>query len=160
MFYILDLKFDQIDHKDQSLIDFVSYVTSEPEEDVRWVIKVARKRSVDDPSNNSVFFPISSITNHHCSPNAKFLVYPNHCIAMQSQTLILSGQEIKVSYVPTLEPTWKRRGMLYRLRLDMCSCNRCEDPSEFDSNLSALKCQKCDHVRTEAQNSIQFILTR
>ena len=73
-----------------------------------------RKTVETSNGNGSVFYPIFSLVSHICSPNAKFLVYPNHCMAMQAQRLIKSGEEISVSYVPTLEPTWKRRAMLYR----------------------------------------------
>ena len=78
------------------LIEFVSSITSVPTEEAEWAVKLAWKRTVDSPNNTSVFLPLFSTTKHHCSPNAKFIVYPNHCIAMQAQKLIPCGQEIMV----------------------------------------------------------------
>ena len=78
------------------LIEFVSSLTSVSPEEAKRAVILARKRTVDSPNNTSVFFPIFSTTKHNCSPNAKFIVYPNHCIAMQAQKLIPCGQEIKV----------------------------------------------------------------
>ena len=36
-------------------------------------------------------------------------------MAVLAQTAIDAGDEITVSRVPVLEPTWKRRAMLFRL---------------------------------------------
>ena len=77
-------------------------------------MRIIRHGHVFSDCQGSAFFPIFSLVNHSCSSNAKFLVYPNHCIAVQAQDHISSGDEICASFVPTLEPTWKRRAMLYR----------------------------------------------
>ena len=53
--------------------------------------------------------------SHSCRSNSKFIVYPSHKLAVLAQTAIDAGDEINVSRVPVLEPTWKRRAMLFRL---------------------------------------------
>ena len=53
--------------------------------------------------------------SHSCRSNSKFIVYPSHKVAVLAQTAIDAGDEITVSRVPVLEPTWKRRAMLFRL---------------------------------------------
>ena len=35
-------------------------------------------------------------------------------VAVLAQTAIAAGDEVTVSRVPVLEPTWKRRAMLFR----------------------------------------------
>ena len=90
---LLDLDSTKVE---PGLIEFVSSLTSVSSEEAKRAVILARKRTVDSPNNTSVFFPIFSTTKHNCSPNAKFIVYPNHCIAMQAQKLIPCGQEIKV----------------------------------------------------------------
>ena len=87
-------------------------------------------------------FPLFALFNHSCVPNAKFLVYPDANLAVQAQTRISKGQEIVVSLVQTLEPTWKRRARLMRDFMLACNCKRCSDPTELGSNLSALKVRK------------------
>ena len=73
------------------------------------------------------------------------MIPKNCCLFLLHFTLVFY-----FSYVPTLEPTWKRRGMLYRHRLEMCSCTRCKDPTEFGSYLSALICEKCNVKKSSA----------
>ena len=60
------------------------------------------------------FFPIFSLMSHSCRSNSKFIVYPSHKVAVLAQTAIAAGDEVTVSRVPVLEPTWKRRAMLFR----------------------------------------------
>ena len=66
------------------------------------------------PGNGSAFFPIFSLFRHSCVSNSKFFVYPDNNLAIQAQRPIAAGEEITVSRVQTLEPTWKRRAKLYR----------------------------------------------
>ena len=66
------------------------------------------------PGNGTVFFPIFSLFRHSCICNSKFFVYPDNNLAIQAQRPISAGEEITVSRVQTLEPTWKRRAKLYR----------------------------------------------
>ena len=66
------------------------------------------------PGNGTAFFPIFSLFRHSCISNSKFFVYPDNNLAIQAQRPISAGEEITVSRVQTLEPTWKRRAKLYR----------------------------------------------
>eukprot|EP00094_Tigriopus_californicus_P009904 TCALIF_09550-PA protein Name:"Similar to msta Protein msta, isoform B (Drosophila melanogaster)" AED:0.04 eAED:0.05 QI:0/1/0/1/1/1/2/0/547 len=88
-------------------------------------------------------FPIFSQFSHSCISNCKFVVYPNKTLAVLSKTIIKAGDELTISLVPALEPTWKRRAKLYRDHLIECSCRRCRDPRELGTYLSALICQRC-----------------
>ena len=66
------------------------------------------------PGNGTAFFPIFSLFRHSCISNAKYFVYSDNNLAIQAQRPISAGEEITVSRVHTLEPTWKRRAKLYR----------------------------------------------
>ena len=70
--------------------------------------------------------------SHSCRSNSKFIVYPSHKVAVLAQTAIDAGDEITVSRVPVLEPTWKRRAMLFRL-VSIYPCQRAYRMS-FQSN--------------------------
>ena len=65
-------------------------------------------------SNGIAFFPTFSLFRHSCVSNAKFFVFPGNNLAIQAQRPISAGEEITISLVHTLEPTWKRRAKLYR----------------------------------------------
>lgn len=66
------------------------------------------------PGSGTAFFPSFSLFQHSCISNAKFFIYPDNNLAIQAQRPISAGEEITVSRVQTLEPTWKRRAKLYR----------------------------------------------
>ena len=69
------------------------------------------------PGNGVAFFPIFSLIQHSCISNAKYFVYPDNNLAVQAQRPISAGEEITISRVHTLEPTWKRRARLYRCKM-------------------------------------------
>lgn len=98
------------------VINLVKASSTADEEAVKWAVLLARKKCVETHNyQGSAFFPIFSLTKHSCGNfNAKFFVFPNNCLAMQAQKAISMGEEICVNLVPSLEPTWKRRGMLFR----------------------------------------------
>ena len=66
------------------------------------------------PGNGTAFFPTFSLFRHSCVSNAKFFIYSDNNLAIQAQNTISAGDEITISRVHTLEPTWKRRAKLYR----------------------------------------------
>ena len=66
------------------------------------------------PGCGTAFFPTFSLFQHSCISNSKFFIYPDNNLAIQAQRPISAGEEITVSRVQTLEPTWKRRAKLYR----------------------------------------------
>ena len=84
-------------------------------QEVAWALNFARTHSLDLPGDRGqIMYPTFSLIGHKCTGNSKFEIYPNKTIAVLSQTVIKAGDEINVSYVPPLEPTWKRRARLYR----------------------------------------------
>ncbi len=105
----------EVKEENSDLARFLTGFTSADLEEATWASVKARTRMVDTTTGSgSLFFPLFSLTRHSCINNAKFMVYPNHCVAMQAQKEIKAGEEITVSYVHNLEPTWKRRAMLQR----------------------------------------------
>ena len=66
------------------------------------------------PGSGTAFFPTFALFQHSCISNAKYFIYPDNNLAIQAQRPISAGEEITVSRVQTLEPTWKRRAKLYR----------------------------------------------
>jgi hypothetical protein len=100
---------------DAAVTKFVTTFTTAEEDEVKWALMVARTKTVETSDGRGLaFFPLFSLTRHACASNSKYLVYANYNVAMQAQKPIMTGDEITVSYVHALEPTWKRRGILYR----------------------------------------------
>lgn len=96
-------------------------------------------------------YPKTALLAHSCVPNVR------HCIFGKSETngdyhvyvraavKLEKGQEILLSYTHTLAPTLFRRAHLKEGKYFECSCPRCSDPTELGTNLSTLKCGKCDN---------------
>ena len=95
--------------------------------DLAWCLDLLRSSSMSNESGVGgggsgsggarCFFPIFSLMSHSCRSNSKFIVYPSHKVAVLAQTAIAAGDEVTVSRVPVLEPTWKRRAMLLRCEI-------------------------------------------
>lgn len=112
---LLHENIELLEDSDEKVVNLIKSLTNAELGQIRWAMALGRRKSVNTHDNQgSVFYPLFSLVEHSCSANAKFLVYANHCIAMQAQNHISAGDDIRVSYVPALEPTWKRRAMLYR----------------------------------------------
>lgn len=58
---------------------------------------------------------------------------------------VQSGQELFSSYTHSLAPTLSRREILKAAKYFDCDCPRCSDPKELNTNMSSLKCTKCDN---------------
>ena len=56
--------------------------------------------------------------------------------------LTAKGSIISVSYSQSIWNTMNRRQHLKMSKCFWCQCNRCKDPTEFGTYLSALKCAK------------------
>ena len=53
------------------------------------------------------------------------------------------SQRISITYTDSLWPTLDRRQHLAYSKHFQCDCERCCDPTELGTYLSALKCMKC-----------------
>jgi hypothetical protein len=94
-------------------------------------------------SEGMAIFPVFSIVSHSCLPNASPILLQSHRLALEAKTDIAEGEEITISYVSIMQGRVKRRKKLREKWFFDCSCKRCEDPSEFGSHVSTLKCPNC-----------------
>jgi len=90
-------------------------------------------------------FPITSLMSHSCVPNCRVVqlqAKPNqsYCLALNP---IQSGEELRISYVNLLMPTYMRRRHLAENWYFDCICERCQDVTEKGSYVGALKCSNC-----------------
>ena len=95
-------------------------------------------------SRGVALFPYFSMINHSCIANSRYTIsMDNSTMLVRATRPILKGEEITIHYLgislgnimrkKTFESQWKFE----------CRCNRCLDPTEFNSYLQAIKCKLC-----------------
>lgn len=85
-------------------------------------------------------YPLSALANHSCSPNTTHLFNSEKKMIVKASKFIQKDSEIFTTYTTLLWNTQCRRNLLYRTKHFWCLCGRCNDPTEFGTNLNALKC--------------------
>lgn len=110
----------------------------------------ANKISLYDPTEITAqgLYPLAAVMNHHCSPNIRYAYEKDSIMAVRASKVIKKGEQIFNSYTKFLWGTQQRRVHLAYSKNFLCKCERCLDPTEHGSNISALKCLRpgCDNV--------------
>lgn len=91
-------------------------------------------------------YPLAAVMNHDCVPNIRYAYDKNSIMAVRASKLIRKGEQIFNSYTKFLWGTQQRRIHLAYSKNFLCKCERCLDPTELNSYISALKCVRpgCD----------------
>uniref|UniRef100_A0A1I8N6M1 SET domain-containing protein n=1 Tax=Musca domestica TaxID=7370 RepID=A0A1I8N6M1_MUSDO len=87
-------------------------------------------------------FPLAAMLNHQCSPNADHHFENPETIVITAVRPIKGGEEIVTSYTKLLWGTMTRRMFLKMTKHFECCCERCMDPTENGTYLSALFCRQ------------------
>ena len=90
-----------------------------------------------------VLYDQTSMLNHSCVPNAQIRIDTDHTVIVRAQTEIREGESICISYIDPLHTTLFRRNFLEHGKYFICKCNRCLDPCEQGTLLSAVACLSC-----------------
>ncbi|XP_014279422.1 SET domain-containing protein SmydA-8 [Halyomorpha halys] len=88
-------------------------------------------------------YPLAGMMNHSCVPNTQhyFLLENNiQTMYVVATCPIPEGMELTTNYSYLFWPTIIRRHFLSVTKEFLCTCIRCGDPTEFDTNLSAVEC--------------------
>ncbi|XP_049964307.1 SET domain-containing protein SmydA-8-like [Schistocerca serialis cubense] len=85
-------------------------------------------------------YPLSAMMNNECSPNTTHGFDESHAMVVRAAVDIPEGRELTNSYTPLLWGTPARQRHLQLTKHFLCRCERCTDPQEFGSLLSALRC--------------------
>ncbi|XP_072936963.1 SET domain-containing protein SmydA-8-like [Epargyreus clarus] len=85
-------------------------------------------------------YPLSAFLNHSCLPNTRNVFLKDHTMAVYATQNIDVGEELLSCYTGLLWCTPARRYQLYKTKSFWCKCERCKDPTEKGTRLSALKC--------------------
>eukprot|EP00096_Caligus_rogercresseyi_P012657 TRINITY_DN5373_c0_g1_i1.p1 TRINITY_DN5373_c0_g1~~TRINITY_DN5373_c0_g1_i1.p1 ORF type:complete len:578 (-),score=111.95 TRINITY_DN5373_c0_g1_i1:77-1810(-) len=88
-------------------------------------------------------YPLTSLLSHSCSSNSKTILKVDYSTECRAVVRIPAGQEITKQYVSPLETTNQRRSRISNNWFFDCKCDRCRDPTENGSYVSATRCLKC-----------------
>ena len=98
---------------------------------------------LEDGSSRAVF-GLASMINHDCAPNARVeMVDGGRRMRLLARRRIDLGQEVTITYCSPLMGTGGRRQSLLKSKLFLCSCGRCQDPTERGSHMGSVRCTKC-----------------
>uniref|UniRef100_A0A1I8PSQ3 SET domain-containing protein n=1 Tax=Stomoxys calcitrans TaxID=35570 RepID=A0A1I8PSQ3_STOCA len=86
-------------------------------------------------------FPLAGLMNHQCTPNANHHFDNGETIVITAARPIKQGEEIVTTYTKLLWSTLARKGFMALTKQFMCCCQRCQDPTENGTYLSALFCR-------------------
>jgi SET domain len=103
-------------------------------------------------------FPLVSMMAHDCVPNTKHAFDGKDAILLFATVDIAKGAALTATYTQPLWNTMARRAHMRAAKCFDCACQRCADPQEMGTFLSAIKCTNC--ATGICQNQIAKCLIR
>ena len=99
-----------------------------------------------------------SLLNHSCVPNCRLIFRSDNSLQVRASLEIRRGQQVNISYTPPFFSVIARNNILNRGKQFLCSCPRCQDPSELGTNLSSVRCdaEECEGGRGLYQHTGAF----
>lgn len=92
-----------------------------------------------DPAYVSVY-SLASMIEHSCRPNLAKCFTKKGEIKFWAPTNIKKGERLSICYTDTMWGTIPRQAFLKETKFFICSCERCQDPTEYGTNFSAVRC--------------------
>uniref|UniRef100_A0A1B0G1M5 SET domain-containing protein n=1 Tax=Glossina morsitans morsitans TaxID=37546 RepID=A0A1B0G1M5_GLOMM len=99
-------------------------------------------RAPDQGGMRGLYLNASTIT-HQCNANANVAIDHQYRIKVYANRDIDKDETISTCYTNILLGTDERRRILQEGKYFHCTCNRCEDPTEFGSHMSSFVCTPC-----------------
>jgi len=91
-------------------------------------------------------YPEASLMSHSCVPNthhATTTCDKAYQMIVRTSVPIIKGTMLTTSYADHLKGTEVRRSFLINTKFFECTCDRCADPTECGTFMSAIKCTLC-----------------
>ncbi|XP_031622416.1 SET domain-containing protein SmydA-8-like isoform X2 [Contarinia nasturtii] len=88
-------------------------------------------------------FTQAALLAHDCIGNTLITVDNNKVLKVFASVDIKEGEIIYNNYTASLYGTEARQEHLTKGKYFECECRRCNDPTEFGTHLSSVKCQSC-----------------
>lgn len=126
-----------IPEKDEALMMLTCYVMDTN------AFQIASPYNKEEISMRGLY-PVACLMNHNCTPNTRQDFLCDFRMSVKASKFIEKGSEIFTCYSGLLWGTPARRHHLYKTKHFWCNCERCADPTERGTRLSALKCFTLD----------------
>jgi len=103
--------------------------------------------SFELPFNKQGVYATASLFEHDCVANATRTFTTRGEIVIRAAVPINRGEKISLNYIDPMWGTANRQHILSQGKFFLCQCERCKDPTELGTFLSALSCPLCrrDH---------------
>ncbi|XP_038111924.1 SET domain-containing protein SmydA-8 [Culex quinquefasciatus] len=88
-------------------------------------------------------YPRAALMAHDCVPNAFISVDGESNLRVYAAVPIVKGQMVLFNYTRCLFGTFERRAHLRKGKYFLCTCARCEDPTELGTHLCSVRCTNC-----------------
>jgi len=100
--------------------------------------------------------PTFSFLSHSCKSNGRYQLFPDNSLTIRAQVPIKAGEEITIQYITFLYGNSRRRKEIQECWFFQCTCERCEDPTELGSYVSAARCEDCGGTVLPAQPDFDY----
>uniref|UniRef100_A0A1I8M6E6 Uncharacterized protein n=1 Tax=Musca domestica TaxID=7370 RepID=A0A1I8M6E6_MUSDO len=107
-----------------------------------WDVNSYEIRAPDSEGMRALYLNASMLA-HNCIPNANQAIDDQYRIKIYANRDIDKDEMVTISYTNVLMGTDDRRSFLREGKYFHCVCARCEDPTELESHMSTLICNKC-----------------
>ncbi|XP_058819012.1 SET domain-containing protein SmydA-8-like [Topomyia yanbarensis] len=101
-------------------------------------------------------FEVGAMMSHSCRPNTKHYFDEKLNMVLVAAVDIPKNDVISVSYSQPLQPTIQRRYIIKLAKCFECSCERCQDPTEFQTFASSIDCPKCNKAKIVSIDPLDF----
>ncbi|XP_037076163.1 SET domain-containing protein SmydA-8-like [Pollicipes pollicipes] len=96
--------------------------------------------SAEDGLSGRALYPLLCLMAHDCSPNTNRF-YDAGVMTLVATQPVPAGARVTTSYTSLLWGGEARRAHLAATKFFLCTCRRCQDPSEFGTDVTALACR-------------------
>ncbi|XP_014271573.1 SET domain-containing protein SmydA-8 isoform X1 [Halyomorpha halys] len=93
----------------------------------------------------TAIFPSAFLLSHDCTPNTTHVIDSKFHLTIRTTIPIKKGDPLTISYCNTLHGSMWRREQLLGSKFFDCTCKRCSDKTEFNTFMSAIKCENCQN---------------
>ncbi|XP_015513089.2 SET domain-containing protein SmydA-8-like [Neodiprion lecontei] len=117
------------------------------EQEVAKVVGILQVNGHEVPLTEPAYiavYDISSIVEHSCRANCSKSFTSNGGIVARAAIPIKKGDHITICYTDPLWGVENRRHHLAQTKFFQCMCERCIDPTEFETMYNAIKCWNAD----------------
>ncbi|XP_065074954.1 SET domain-containing protein SmydA-8 [Ochlerotatus camptorhynchus] len=88
-------------------------------------------------------YELGAMMSHHCRPNTRHYFDDELRLVVVATVDIPKDEVISISYAQPLQATIQRRYAIQQAKCFQCGCDRCRDPTEFQTYAGSIICPRC-----------------